>query len=553
MGWTTRRRPDLGLEVGDPIAKSHPRAWIQIAAVSREQTKNTMTLFPGLFTKECIATHSIDINKEIIYAYRGARRIEAVTSSPATLEGGRPTFVIMNETHHWKKNNDGHEMDAVIERNATKSKGGAARQLAITNAYEPSEDSVAQRRRETWEEQQAGLAITTGIMYDSLEAPADAGLRPPKRKDDNGLVIEPTEAEVRSHLASVVRGVRGDAWWLDVDGLVNSILDKKNPPSRSRRFWFNQIVAAEDAWADPAAIRRAIDPIVAANRDEPAADQLKVGWQAIMPDDEIVMFFDGSKSDDATGIVGCRISDSYVFTIGVWQKPPGKRGENWLAPRGSVDARVREMFGAFNVVGFFADPSHATDDEDGTRYWDNLIDEWHRDFKDRLKVWPLRSGLNTHSVMFDLASQERQRIFTGDAETFVEDLETRDDVEEYAPTFKIDGHPALIQHMRNARRYPTKYGVSLMKDHRESPHKIDLAVCAVGARMVRRMLLNTDKPEEDRTGEVWGAWDDAADARSGFGKQADHEAAQRRITRRIQQTAGYHGNAFTPVKGTSVV
>lgn len=33
--------------------------------------------------------------------YRGARRIEAVTSSPRALEGGRPTFTVANETQHW--------------------------------------------------------------------------------------------------------------------------------------------------------------------------------------------------------------------------------------------------------------------------------------------------------------------------------------------------------------------------------------------------------------------------------------------------------------------
>lgn len=530
MGWTTRRRPDLGLEIGEPIGKSHPRAWIQIAAVSKDQTKNTMTLFPGLFTKECTAKHGIEINKEIIYAYAGARRIEAVTSSPRTLEGGRPTFVILNETHHWLSNNDGHEMDAVIERNKTKSKGGAARQLAITNAYEPSEDSVAQRRRETWEEQEAGLALKTGIMYDSLEAPADAKLRP-KIPGPDGKPIDPPEDYIRAHLASIIRGVRGDAWWLDVEGLVNSILDKKNPPSRSRRFWFNQIVAAEDAWLDPAAIKAAIDEVVEANRADPSANQLRVGWQAILPDDRIVMAFDGSKSDDATALVGCRIEDSYIFTIGVWQKPPGERGEGWLSPRNEVNQRVHEAFDRFNVVGFWADPSHATDDTDGTRYWDELIDSWHQEFKDQLEVWALKSGLNTHSVMFDLASSERQRMFVGAAETFVEDMEAKDDVEEYAPTFQIDGHPALVQHLKNARRYPMQFGVSLMKDNRESAHKIDLAVAAVLARLLRRSFLNTEKEEEEPAGEIWGAWDPVKDAAK---RRAAEQNAAARASREAQ-------------------
>src|SRR5690606_2409716 len=154
----------------------HPDAWVQIAAVSKDQTRNTMTLFPGLFTKDAIRRYRIDLGKEIIYARQGRARIEAVTSSPRASEGARATFVVRNETHHWLANNEGHEMDAVIDRNATKSSDGAARAISITNAYEPSEDSVAQRAREAWEAGEAGTSLVSGIMYDSLEAPPEAPL-----------------------------------------------------------------------------------------------------------------------------------------------------------------------------------------------------------------------------------------------------------------------------------------------------------------------------------------------------------------------------------------
>jgi hypothetical protein len=77
--------------------------------------------------------------------------MQAVTSSPTTLEGARASFVLLNETHHWAANNDGHDMADVIERNATKSPGGTARTVRITNAYEPGEDSVAERDREAYE------------------------------------------------------------------------------------------------------------------------------------------------------------------------------------------------------------------------------------------------------------------------------------------------------------------------------------------------------------------------------------------------------------------
>jgi len=52
----------------------------------------------------------------------------------------------------------------------------------------------------------------------------------------------------------------------------------------------------------------------------------------------------------------------------------------------------------------------------------------------------------------------------------------------------------------NARRYPVQGFVSISKESRESKNKIDLAICMVGARMVRRAVLNHGKK---RGGRVW--------------------------------------------------
>src|SRR5690606_27754432 len=182
-------------------------------------------------------------------------------------------------------------MDAVIERNATKSADGQSRTQAITNAFEPGADSVAERARDPYEAMEAGRTAQTGLFYDSLEAPPEAKL--------TEAWIEPT-----------LRAVRGDSTWLDIGRLKSSILDTRNPPSRSRRFWYNMIDAAEDAW------------------------MARYEWEAckredlsLADGDEVVVFFDGSKSDDATGLAACRMSDGLVSTLGVWQKPP-----NWPSP-----------------------------------------------------------------------------------------------------------------------------------------------------------------------------------------------------------------------------
>jgi hypothetical protein len=443
---------------GQPVGGDVEAAWVQTAAVSLEQTKNTMRLLPGLVTAEARLKFGLQPGKEQAYALGDQRFMQAVTSSPSTLEGARSTFVLMNETHHWLENNQGHEMAAVIERNSTKSAGGAARTLRITNAFEPGEDSVAEMDRELWEKVQSGEAVDVGLLYDSLEAPPEA----------------PLTAEAAP---SVVEAIRGDSVWLDTTSIVKSILDIRNPPSRSRRFWYNQIVAAEDAWADPL-----------------QWDALAAAGQLVLPNEPIVAFFDGSKSDDTTGLVGCRLSDGHVFVIDAWAKPAGERGKGWVVPRASVDEAVTAMFDAYKVVAFFADPSDTRDDT-GERFWEPLVDDWHQRYGPQLKLWSVQSGDRRHAIAWDMRSVERQKLFTEAAERFSAEMAAR--------LFTHDGDLRLRQHVRNARRRPNKYGVSLGKEHRESARKVDLAVCAVGARMLRRLVQNKDTSTKQRSGRVW--------------------------------------------------
>src|SRR5690606_26729356 len=99
-------------------------------------------------------------------------------------------------------------------------------------------------------------------------------------------------------------------------------------------------------------------------------DPLRDTATVVEPGEEIALFFDGSKSDDATVLVGCRLSDGHVFTIGMWQRPPGRRGDGWVVPRTAVDASVERTFEQYRVAAFFADPSHVLDDETMDRFWD---------------------------------------------------------------------------------------------------------------------------------------------------------------------------------------
>ncbi|MBC7594114.1 MAG: terminase [Kineosporiaceae bacterium] len=513
-GWAGENNEAKGYYVGDPIARDNPTAWIQVAAVSKKQTQNTMICFGWLICDDLKKKFRIQVNKESVSAYGGNRKIEAVTSNPRSMEGGRPSLVIRNETHHWVEANEGHDMADVVERNLTKSTDGSGRALSITNAYAPHEDSVAQRQREAWEAEQAGLAVSTGVMYDSIEAPTSTSLTPPKPDKPEDLTEEEFNElyglMTKKWHAAIVDSIRGDAHWLNVERIVLSLLDGNRSISVSKRFWLNVITTTEDAWVEYDAVKKAVS-FEAADQRQFNHDELRAGWLP-MPDEPIVIFGDGSKSDDSTGLVGCRLSDGYTFQIGVWQKPPKERGkqevDSWLAPRSLVDARLREAMARFEVVAFWFDPSHAKDDTDDSSYWAGLIDEWHRDFGPKLdkRAWAVKSGARTHSVLWDMTSPERQGLFVKAAETFVEDLEATNDIEEFEPLFEICGTPALMRHLQNARMWPTKWGTSLGKEGSGSSKKIDLAVCAVGARMLRRIFMNASVDQkEERKGTVWGS------------------------------------------------
>ena len=326
---------------GEPIGIEHTAAWVQTAAVSKDQTRNTMTLFPGMLSPRAQEEFNIDLGKEIIYAYHGQRRIEAVTSSPRTLEGGRATFVLKNETHHWLKANDGHEMSAVIARNLAKSRDGSARALAISNAHNPGEDSDAEGDWEAYRKMRDGLAPGKDFLYDCLEAPADTSL------DD------------RDSLREGLLAARGDSVWLDVERLCNEIQDPKTPPATARRFYLNQIVAEEDKPFSRERWAQLVRPVYV-----PAREMITLG-------------FDGSVTRDWTALVATHVKTGYQWPIGIWKPRRQPNGEIAISVA-EVNAGVEEAFARWEVWRLYGDPY----------YWTEQMAAWAGRFgEDKVVEW----------------------------------------------------------------------------------------------------------------------------------------------------------------------
>lgn len=415
---------------GSPAAVPATPAWVQVVGAAREQTKNTMTLIsPMLGGRDGARRLGVDLGKEVLYGPRSAR-LESVTSSPRTLEGGRPSLVVANETHQWVSSNEGHELSRVIQRNLAKNRDGSARVLAITNSHEPGDGSVGEADWDAWEAIETGKATARDFLYDSLEAGPDTKLTDP--------------ASLRRGLL----GARGDSVWLDVDRLAAEIMDPTTPVSISRRFYLNQLVASDDSLFS----RQEWDACEAPGRIEEG--------------EAVTMFFDGSHSDDHTGLVICRVEDGLLQVAGYW-RPEDFGGQ---IPRVDVDTTVEQMFHRYQVVGFFAD----------RRYWESYIDSWAIKYGKSLKIWAgARSGPKAHPIDFDM--RYRTEEFCNACARFVVDVTDR--------SLRHDGNAALSQHVNNTRRAVTRYGFSVRKISPDSPRKIDLTVCAIGAREIRRRLL----------------------------------------------------------------
>lgn len=443
----------------------HGMPLVQIAANSEAQAKDMMRVANALLGREAREVYGIDPGETRTILKGAGGRMEILTASEKSSEGDPATFIALNESHHMTESSGGHRVAEVARRNVGKSPASVqARLCEFTNAHVPGNDSVAEQSFAAWQEQVSGRAKRQDILYDSVEAPPNTDLF-----DD----------------ASRMAGLKAaymDAPWSDLERLDAEVLDPRTSVADSIRFYLNGLAVAEDAWVDP----RKFDEL--ARPDVVIADR-----------DQIAMFLDCSKSGDATGLVGCRLSDGHVFVLGVWQRPHGDRGKGWLAPRHEVDAAVRAAFEQYRVEWFGVDPSPARDDEDESLYWMPLVDEWHRDFAKKLKVWA-SPGAKGSSVLFDMRIKTHGGIIRNQAFTHAA-MQTAADIDEHG-TLTHDGSAALRMHVHNARRRTNPWGVSLGKVTRDSNKLVDLAVCMVGARMGRRAVLNSGKVRQRKTGKA---------------------------------------------------
>lgn len=422
-------------EPGEPMGRMITYPFVRCLATEESQTGNTydninFNLEHGPLS-EGLPAGTAGITR--VFLPHGGE-IRPSTAAAASRDGGKESFAVFDEPHLYVLP-ELHGMYDTVDRNLSKRKAAAPWALLTSTMYQPGENSVMEAVHQRAKMIAEGKVREHRLLWDHREAPAEVDLT-----DMDAMVAALRE----------VYGPFADD--LDLPRIVyKEFWNVQKDPEKSRRYFFNQPTAARDAWTTHPLWQACADPA-----------------RIVADDDPMVMFFDGSTSDDATGLVGCRVSDGHVFVIDCWEKPGGPAGKDWRVNKADVDRVVRATFAQRNVLAFFGD----------VKDFESYIDAWATDFNEQLLI-DATIGRSAHPVAWDMRGHLRD--FTQACE--------RMDVDIRAGDLSHDGDSRLQRHVLNSRRRPNKYGVSISKESRESPHKIDLAVCAIGARMVRRLLL----------------------------------------------------------------
>jgi hypothetical protein len=327
-GWDAKGQP-----VGVPWGTGgRLPPWIQIAAVSEDQTDNTwVALYEMLGSHQggVAAALGIDLGKERMFLDGRPGRLEPVTSSAGSRSGQRITFAVLDETHLWSATNGGIKLAGTLRFNLAKTNG---RSLETSNAPALGSKSVAE-----------GTGVPeAGVLHYAT--------RPP---------VEPQPDWSDEQLLVALREVYRDAPWVVLERLVREIRDPETEWSDVIRNFFNTRAAGLARLIDPRRWEELKKP-----RDVPAKTRIGMG-------------FDGSVSKDATVLRGCT-EDGYGFTLGTWVRPKGDAllawkaahpGEHdWHVPREAVNDAVDEAFTRFDVGLFRPDPP----------YWYSEVEAWRR-------------------------------------------------------------------------------------------------------------------------------------------------------------------------------
>ena len=325
---------EYAYDPGEPMGMNWPTPLIQITAFSEEQTENTYDALRPMIDDGPLADLIPKTGEEFI-RLPGGGRIDTVTSSAQSRLGQRVTYVTQGEVGLYTKRNG---MTKVADTQYRGLAGMGGRASLNTNAWDPSEHSVAQREFES---------KATDIYRQFTQPPKNLSYADKRdRRKIHRIVYHP----------DVLRENGGHIELASIEAEAADLVERD--PAQAARFFGNILATGAG---------RAFDP--------DRWNALPVTRRHDVPERALITLgFDGSKTHDHTALIGTEVASGYQWPLGIW-RPEDHHGE---IPADIVSAVVDQAFERFDVWRLYADPP----------YWEDTIAGWAGKYgKERVQEW----------------------------------------------------------------------------------------------------------------------------------------------------------------------
>lgn len=356
-GWVYEYDP------GEPMGMRWPTPLIQITAFAEDQTENIYRPFRSMVALGPLSqilnvgtkfTRIVDTDEGMI---------SVVTSSARSRLGAPVTFVAQDEVGIWVPSNG---MDKVADTQYRGLAGMGGRAALSTNAWDPSELSVAQVEYES---------TAPGVYKQFVQPPAHLSYR---NKEERRKIHRYVYGDV----------LRQNGGHVDLDSIEEEAYKLLlKDPAQAERFYGNKIVYGQGTWLTEGVYEPQARP-----RPYPAA-----GTAACLG-------FDGSFNNDWTAII-LETVDGWQFTptYGPDRRPACWNPAEWPReeiPRAEVRAALDEVYSHFVIARGYYDP------ED----WESEIDALALEHgEEKALYW----RTNRIQAMYDAIKRYETDIMTG--------------------------------------------------------------------------------------------------------------------------------------------
>lgn len=331
-GWSYRYVP------GEPKGIRQPSPLIQCTATSEDQVANVWRPLTAAIKLgplgELLRTREGFIRVAGLSDDEDLDRIDAVTSSATSRVGNPISFALQDESGLYTKSN---KMHAVAEAQRRGLAGMGGRSLETSNAYNPAEDSTAQRTRE---------ATSADVWKFYREPPPHLSYGDQRQRHQ------------------IHRYVYFGSPWVDLNSIEAEAEELRQvDPVQAERFFGNRCKAGSGSWLPDGAIAART-----VQRELPE------------PRTAICLGFDGSDVDDWTALRAETFDGQQFTPLDAHGRPclwnPKEQPEGRI-PRADVRAAIEHVFDTFDVVRFYYDPPD----------WESEGSEWQGKYGEGVAEW----------------------------------------------------------------------------------------------------------------------------------------------------------------------